>query len=195
MSREAKKQQQREKIISAAMKVFVEKGFAGATMAEIATEAGIGKGTIYGYFKSKDELFFALFNFTMIRYEDILQSAKERNLSAADSILYLNDKIVDHIIEFADMYSIFFEFWAATSFSEIKERFRAVMQEFFESFRDYIAMLIKEDFGSGEKAEHISIGIISLWDSIGFQYWLNRDMDIRGVSRTMTDIFIKGLKE
>jgi hypothetical protein len=93
------------------------------------------------------------------------------------------------------MYSIFFEFWAATSFSEIKERFRAVMQEFFESFRDYIAMLIKEDFGSGEKAEHISIGIISLWDSIGFQYWLNRDMDIRGVSRTMTDIFIKGLKE
>ncbi len=41
-------------ILDAATLVFGKFGFHGATMEEIAKEAGIGKGTIYGYFSSKE---------------------------------------------------------------------------------------------------------------------------------------------
>lgn len=49
-----------EPILMAAFLVFVEKGFAGATMLEIATCARVSKETIYDRFENKDGLFYAL---------------------------------------------------------------------------------------------------------------------------------------
>jgi len=49
-----------EEILSAAQKVMLEKGYNGATMDEIAAEAGLTKPTLYQYFKTKDELFVQL---------------------------------------------------------------------------------------------------------------------------------------
>lgn len=44
-------------ILDAALKVFAEKGFAGARMEDIASRAGVTKGTIYLYFENKDAVF------------------------------------------------------------------------------------------------------------------------------------------
>ena len=44
-------------ILDAAMELFVEKGFAGTRMEEIAQRAGVTKGTVYLYFESKEALF------------------------------------------------------------------------------------------------------------------------------------------
>ena len=57
--REQKKQQTRKAIIDAAVKLFTAKGFEQTSMDELARAAGVGKGTIYGYFKAKDEIFLA----------------------------------------------------------------------------------------------------------------------------------------
>lgn len=46
----------RQSILAAATKLFMQKGIAAATMAEIAGEAGISPGAIYRYFENKDEL-------------------------------------------------------------------------------------------------------------------------------------------
>jgi AcrR family transcriptional regulator len=55
------KEARKAQIIAAAARVFANKGFTGTAIAEIAIEAGIGKGTIYEYFESKEDLFFAVF--------------------------------------------------------------------------------------------------------------------------------------
>jgi AcrR family transcriptional regulator len=47
----------REAILDAAQAVFMEAGFAAASMSEIAARVGGSKGTLYNYFKSKEELF------------------------------------------------------------------------------------------------------------------------------------------
>jgi AcrR family transcriptional regulator len=47
-------------ICAAALEVFAEKGFAAAKLDEIARRAGVSKGTLYLYFKDKDELFRAV---------------------------------------------------------------------------------------------------------------------------------------
>ena len=49
-----------ESILEAAKKIFFAKGYAKATMDDIALEAEISKPTIYQYFQSKDDLFFSL---------------------------------------------------------------------------------------------------------------------------------------
>jgi AcrR family transcriptional regulator len=50
----------REQLLAAASRVFARSGYRGASMSEIAAEAGFSKGALYWSFASKDELFFAL---------------------------------------------------------------------------------------------------------------------------------------
>lgn len=49
--------QRRERILDVAQEVFLEEGFANASMSTIAARLGGSKGTLYNYFKSKDDLF------------------------------------------------------------------------------------------------------------------------------------------
>jgi AcrR family transcriptional regulator len=55
-----KTEAKRDAIVQAASEVFRELGFEGASMAEIAARVGGSKATLYGYFKSKEELFVAV---------------------------------------------------------------------------------------------------------------------------------------
>lgn len=56
-----RREDKRRRIIDAAVDVFAEKGFFGAKVSEIADAAGVADGTIYLYFKSKDDLLISLF--------------------------------------------------------------------------------------------------------------------------------------
>lgn len=58
--KEREKEKRRQQIMDAAKKVFSVNGFTKATMEDIATEAELSPGTIYLYFKNKDELYASL---------------------------------------------------------------------------------------------------------------------------------------
>lgn len=58
--KEREREQRREDIISAAQKIFFEKGLPSATMDEIAEAAELSKGTLYLYYKSKEDLYLAV---------------------------------------------------------------------------------------------------------------------------------------
>jgi AcrR family transcriptional regulator len=56
--RERKRQQTRQELISAAMRLFGQKGYEQTTVAEIASAAGVSTKTFFNYFASKDEALF-----------------------------------------------------------------------------------------------------------------------------------------
>ena len=60
-ARKLSREDKRRRIIDAAVQVFAAKGFFGARVAEIAEAAGVADGTIYLYFKSKDDILISLF--------------------------------------------------------------------------------------------------------------------------------------
>lgn len=57
--RAVKKEETRQAILQAAIRLFSDKGVENTSIEELAAAAGIGKGTIYGYFQTKDEIFLA----------------------------------------------------------------------------------------------------------------------------------------
>ncbi len=57
--REQKKKQNRAAIMEAAFVLFGERGYENTSVADLATTAGIGKGTVYSYFRSKGEILLA----------------------------------------------------------------------------------------------------------------------------------------
>lgn len=71
----------REAILRAAIKVFAGKGYFNSKVADIAGEAGIADGTVYLYFKSKDEILHSIFDRAMAEFI----SEGRRELSAIDS--------------------------------------------------------------------------------------------------------------
>lgn len=69
-----KRGDKREKILEAAEKVFAQKGFYPARIADIAKEAGVAEGTIYIYFDSKEDLMVSIFKEKMGEWVDRLRS-------------------------------------------------------------------------------------------------------------------------
>ena len=58
--KERERERRRQQIMVAAKRVFTDKGFSKATMEDIAKEAELSPGTLYLYFKNKDELYASL---------------------------------------------------------------------------------------------------------------------------------------
>ena len=77
----------REAILRAAIKVFAGKGYFNSKVADIATEAGIADGTVYLYFKSKDEILHSIFDRAMAEF--ISEGKKEiAEIKEADKRLH-----------------------------------------------------------------------------------------------------------
>ena len=53
-------EERKQDIIRAAKQMFVQQGYASTTISQIASEAEMATGTLYRYFKSKDELIWAV---------------------------------------------------------------------------------------------------------------------------------------
>ena len=69
-----------------ALKVFASKGFFGAKVADVAEEAGVADGTIYLYFKSKDDLLISVFEQQMESIHTELSSALGGGKDATDKL-------------------------------------------------------------------------------------------------------------
>jgi AcrR family transcriptional regulator len=61
-----RKEARPEEILAAALESFAERGFAATRLEDVAARAGISKGTLYLYFKSKEELFKAVVRETLL---------------------------------------------------------------------------------------------------------------------------------
>ena len=75
-----------QSIQDAAMRVIARKGMAAATMQEIAEEAGVAKGTIYLYFRDRDELVEKTFETAITQLIDRVAKAMDDEKSVEDKI-------------------------------------------------------------------------------------------------------------
>jgi AcrR family transcriptional regulator len=74
-------------LLSAALNVFVDKGYAAARLEDVASMAGVSKGTLYLYFKNKEELFMAVLRESIIPLIDQFgKDVKDSPLSCDDLI-------------------------------------------------------------------------------------------------------------
>lgn len=106
------KDAKRSEIVRYAADVFSRTGYHETKMQDIATAADIGKGTIYEYFRTKEELFLAVYDAWMSEYESMIR----QRVDAAEDALSKVDAIRDSAVEFyqsrAVQAPLLLEFWA-----------------------------------------------------------------------------------
>ncbi|MEJ2720439.1 MAG: TetR/AcrR family transcriptional regulator [bacterium] len=84
--REREKEHRRSEIIDAAEKVFFSKGMPNATMEEVADAAELSKGTIYLYFKNKEDLYLAIILRGLAVLEKMFAEASGKHTRGLDKI-------------------------------------------------------------------------------------------------------------
>ena len=75
--RERERESRRDTIVAAAQKIFFEKGIEHTRMRDIAAEAELSKATLYLYFTDKEELTFEILYLTLLKVEELIESAAE----------------------------------------------------------------------------------------------------------------------
>jgi TetR/AcrR family transcriptional regulator len=89
--KEREKEQRRNDIINAARKLFADRDFDDVSMDEIAENIGLGKSTLYLYFKNKEALYFAIeLRGIQIWVEMVKKEVKKGNTGLEKLILYIN---------------------------------------------------------------------------------------------------------
>lgn len=78
--------QTREEIFKAGIKVFAEKGYAAATMADVAREAGCTRGAIYWHFTNKEAFFQETLQRLNTFYDELISSKPSDTASTVDTI-------------------------------------------------------------------------------------------------------------
>lgn len=85
------KQDKRERILYATLKLITEQGFHGTPVSDIAREASVGAGTIYRYFNNKDAIINELYNIIIKDLTDAMQVNISDNLTIKEKF-YLHWK-------------------------------------------------------------------------------------------------------
>lgn len=100
------RKKRKEEIILAAMKVFKKNGLENSKMEDIAMEAGIGKGTIYGYFTSKKDLFEEMIFYNMSEYKKGLYKIVEKEDRFSSKLESLSQHHCKFISKSLDVFQI-----------------------------------------------------------------------------------------
>jgi len=82
--RERERMLRRQAMLEAARAVFAEKGFANATIEEVAHRAEFGKGTVYNYFEKKEDLLFAIIDELYDEICVLIETSFARGCDAGD---------------------------------------------------------------------------------------------------------------
>ncbi|GAA0352831.1 TetR/AcrR family transcriptional regulator [Bacillus horti] len=89
------KEKKKEQILTSALACFAQKGFTAATIDDIVAHSGISKGSIYNYYKSKDDIYIDLLNTNTSHYMEQITEQFSKLHSAIDKITFLFDHYIN----------------------------------------------------------------------------------------------------
>jgi TetR/AcrR family fatty acid metabolism transcriptional regulator len=192
---QAKATDKRARILEAAIKVFAERGFHTATVAEIARAAGVADGTIYLYYKSKDDLLLRLFDEKMT---ELLEEARTALLAEKTAPARLRRFIQLHLAlveRNPDLASVLIvELRQSAQFLKAADRNKLA------AYVDLIAEVVKAGQESGELLDLVSPAtakraIFGALDELALGFLLSgRKSNLRKTAAEVAEWFVRGLE-
>jgi AcrR family transcriptional regulator len=188
-------QERRQQIMDAALACFARKGYHKTTMDDIVAESGLSKGTLYWYFRSKDELFLSLVNSFFLAIQQDMDAIFEQPASASQKLRTMADEFARFYGEVAQFLNVFFEFWMQGTLNEqLNQLFHSMLSE----YRGVIGGVIQEGVQAGEfkpvDADQLAVAVMAAYDGLWFYKMLMPDeVDLDRASRAFIEALFSGL--
>lgn len=135
----------RQQILKAALQVFADKGFHNAKIEEIAQVALVGKGTVYEYFKSKNQLFQETLKEGITSFDITLDEELANEQTAKGKLRILIGKSIELGRNYQPLAKIAF-----TEANLIEDSFRGWMINLYQKRVHLIEAIIQEGIQRGE---------------------------------------------
>ena len=163
MARIIDKDEKRANIALSAIKLFCEKGIQQTSIDEIAKSAEVAKGTIYLYFKNKEEIVFTIWDILSEQHQEFFQKKITENMSAKEKILqYLNFNEFEENVDKEQVLKLFQHFVSSMLIDET-QLYTEYFESFFQRDYDFIYSYLNEGV---EKAEFIIDDLDTLTNTI-----------------------------
>lgn len=144
-------------ILSAAIEVFHEKGFSNTSIQDIANRAGIGKGTIYEYFKSKEELFINSIKFDIM---SIVSRIKASNSAEDEFFVRMSthiNVIQDVLLNNVGRLEFFFIRNVSSVSPDILNEFKNIMEAARYEITKVVTEILNQGIAEGKVCEDIDM--------------------------------------
>ena len=182
------------RILEAAVKVFSEQGFFQSTVSQIAKEAGVADGTIYLYFKNKDDILVHFFSF---RTRQVFARLREEVEQADNTIDKLRNLVRRHLEEFQSDRNM-----AVVYFTETHKSHRLVEQQIKEMskmYLDIVAEIVEQGQEEGIIRKDLYLGLVKRFiigavDEV-INTWLHSEgkYDLVSMADPLVELFLKGI--
>jgi AcrR family transcriptional regulator len=197
MSRkERERQARREEILRAAEKVFAQNGFHATTVAEIARESEFAIGTLYQFFKNKEDLYYTM----MIEKIKLMYTTLQKEIEATEKFLEKLSCLVDVVLSFIEQNVDFFKIftWELNVLKpnmENKLKEQLIAKHF--AYIKLISNVLKEGLQEGvlrqSNADDLSSALLGMMNIFSFNWIFNQQQDsLRAKAPVIVDLFLNG---
>lgn len=136
-------------ILAAAGKVFHAHGYAATTVESIAVEAGVAKGSLYNYFRNKQDLFTQLFAEITAGDEAETDQLVTENIPADEKLRKLVDNIFTQLERYTAIGGLVLEFWATAARQQHQGELAEMFEQMFSRWRRQVGAIITQGIDSG----------------------------------------------
>jgi AcrR family transcriptional regulator len=173
LRRNLKEEQRREEIVNSAVKVFSVKGYAHATMDDLAADTGYSKALIYWYWDNKAALFNELIDLCMVPYCELLQVTLDSKDPFKDKFfrflgefaaLFNRQNLLNRLVHFGSLHD---------NTNKPHENFKEKVNGYYQQVLRSIEALLQQGKDSGylkAELEASSIALFLLLSVEGFIY-------------------------
>lgn len=132
------KQKRRKQILDASLEVFIKEGFHSGTVEDIANRADLGKGTIYEYFSSKQNIFEQMILSNLTEYLELSKEITGKENTVRDKLIVLlqfNKTFLDKNMPLIEQ--------SISGFQDTSEDFNYKLKNIHKSIFEFMINLVK----------------------------------------------------
>jgi AcrR family transcriptional regulator len=203
--REKERESRRSAILKAARKLFFDRGFKSVTVDNIAAKAEVSKGSVYLYFKSKEEIYTQiLINDSIATFEDWKNKFSAKDMPSAELLLEFADNYIDYFLNENELFRILMTFMLHADDMILTDEQNSQLLQTTNDNIKFVSEILQKGIDSGEFLPIINIwqtqnaiwgllnGVISLFLFMGNP--AKRAERIHSTVKNSLDSIIKGLK-
>jgi AcrR family transcriptional regulator len=178
--------------------VFVRQGYLRTRVADVAAAAEVGKGTVYEYFDSKEELLFGVWELIHAEVDHRIATILAEDTSARTRLEHLFELSAEIVERMVEQTGVSMEFWAACRGGAFEDRYRETSITVYRRYRDVIAEVIRDGQRRGEfRAEvdpdALATMIVGAHDGLGVQMFFDRSVRPGPTVQAFVDALAGGL--
>jgi len=183
-------------ILNAAEGVFTKKGFDEARMDDIAEETGLSKGTLYLYFKSKDDLIIAILDRIFQGVFKQIESQKNNDLSAAEAISQFTEEAIRDYKKMLYLMPVAYEFLALAFRNKTVQK---ALKQYFRKYMDVLVPIVQRGIDSGEfrqvDAQEVAIAAAAIYEgTVLLWVYDNTLVDMERNIRSSMKLLLEGIQ-